>query len=313
MNEYERAIDARDEFSHVPEGEDDWRENWWLVFFDHGSGVRGIVYGGVQPLRGNGFATFALFKDDRPLFLFDRHDLNRADYDHATGKLGPLAFLCREPHRRWAVSIDTGHARGSLEWEAVHSAYDWCWGMQTRSRHYEQPGRVSGHIVIGNESFMIEGWGQRDRAWGHRPLSVIQNAWSSRVFFGEDDYQHASLIKVGDRTNLFGYKIDHGRSTLIERLWLRPSYAYRGGPPLTTELRAWTGGELIADQQVRLTNVVPHFAVTDGVESNFFLTFSRFHGLKSSTVGQLDHLWTAPTLPEMEMDITGNNGVWVAS
>jgi hypothetical protein len=311
MSDNTRPIRAQDDLPHDPEGADDWRENWWLCFFDEARGLRGIVYGGVQPLMRKGFVLLGLFRDDRPLYVLDKDDLGEGDYDHAFGKVGPLTFTCDEPMNRWTVGFDTVAASGELEWTAAHAAYDWAWGHNTGSRHYEQPGRVTGRMTVGDETFEIDGWGQRDRAWGHRPNSAIRTAWSSRVLFGEDDFQHASAISVGGHTYLFGYRIRDGKAMLIDRLRLSPSYAYPGGPPLSTELLAWSGDERVADQQVRLSNVIPRFTVAKRVETHQFFTFSRWEDEARSCAGQLDCWWSTPREDGGVVDISGNNGTWV--
>jgi hypothetical protein len=305
------AIAAHDDLIHTSVGADDWRENWWLAFFDHGRGIRGIVYGGVQPLRGRAFVLFAMFKGDRPVYVLDSHELGENEFDHATATVGPLSFECIEPFRQWRYRIDHPVVSGSLEWTSAHAAYDWSWGETTGSRHYEQPGRVRGAITVGDENYEVDGWGQRDRAWGHRAENSLRSAWSSRVLFGEEDLQHASIITLGGRTFLFGYRISNDRAMLIDRLKLSTSYAYRGGPPLNTELLAWAGDEQIADQQVRLANVVPRFSVAAATETHQYFTFSEWYEGATSRVGQLDHWWSSPYEVSDILDVTGNDGRWV--
>lgn len=304
-------ITVEDDLVHRPVGTDDWRENWWLAFFDHRRGVRGIVYGGVQPLRAQGFMLFAMFQGDRPVYVLDNRELGEADFDHATATVGPLSFDCLEPFGRWRYRIDHPVVSGSLDWTSAHAAYDWSWGQASNSRHYEQPGRVQGAITVGDDIYEVDGWGQRDRAWGHRADSSLRSAWSSRVLFGEDDLQHASIIALGARTFLFGYRIKDDRAMLIDRLKLQTSYAYRGGPPLSTELLAWTQDQKIADQQVRLANVVPRFSVSAAKETHQYFTFSEFYEGAASRVGQLDHWWSSPYEVSEVLDITGNDGRWV--
>ena len=313
MTDYQRPIEPGDEASHEPEGAGGWRENWWLCFFDHARGIRGIAYAGVQPLIGRAFVLVGIFRDDRPLYVLDDDKLGEGDYDHRTGRVGPVTFTCQEPMQSWRVDLVTPVATGSLQWTAAHEAYDWRWGEGTQSRHYEQPGRVAGRLTIGDETYEIDGWGQRDRAWGHRPVHAIRAAWSSRVLFGEDDLQHAAIINAKDSTYLFGYRCKDGRRMTIDRLRLAPSFAYHGGPPISTELLAWSGDELIADQQVRLANVIPRLSVGGGSEAHQFFTFSEFYEGSAACVGQLDHWWSVPRVVTDVIEATGNDGVWVGA
>ena len=302
-------IAVRDDLIHTPAGADDWRENWWLAFFDHGRGIRGIVYGGVQPLRGRAFVLFAMFQGDRPVYVLDSHELGENEFDHAAATAGPLSFDCIEPFRQWRYRIDHPIVSGSLEWTSAHAAYDWSWGETTGSRHYEQPGRVRGAITVGDETYEVDGWGQRDRAWGHRADNSLRSAWSSRVLFGED-LQHASIITLGGRAFLFGY--GSGRPGDADRS-ARAYDVVRVSRRSPAQHRAAGVGkeQQIADQQVRLANVVPRFSVAAGTETHQYFTFSEFYEGATTRVGQLDHWWSSPYEVSDILDVTGNGGRWV--
>lgn len=310
MSVYEAPISAQDELTHTPEGADGWRENWWLYFSDPVSGVRGVAYCGVQPGMEKGFVMFAAFKDDRPLYVLDNDAVPPSEFDHQGGLVGPMHFRCDEPLARWTVTVDHPQVQATLLWEAAHAAYDWNVGAMG-SRHFEQPGRVTGTLTIGDDTYVIDGWGQRDRAWGHRANHAIRTAWSSRVIFGDGDLQHAAIIGLGDETYLFGYRVKDGEAKLIDRLSLSPSYAYAGGPPVSTELRAYSGEVVIADQQVRLANVVPRLTVANGIETHQFFTFSEFYEGATGTVGQMDHWWSTAYAKQDVFDESGNTGEWV--
>ena len=311
MIDHERPIQADDELPHTPVEPDFWRENWWLCFFDHRQGVRGIIYSGVQPLIKRGFVLIAIFRNDRPLYILDDHDISESNYAHAEGRIGPVTNTCIQPMESWRVDLDTPYAKGSFDWQAINDPYDWNWGAVTKSRHYEQPGMVKGRLTVGDETFDIEGMAQRDRAWGHRPIHDIRAAWSSRVLFDENDYQHAAVITAKTATYMFGYRVKDGRRMSMDRLRLTPTYAYPGGPPLTTELAAWSGDEQIADQQVHLVNVVPRVSVSKDMESHQFFTFSDFRDGPLSCAGQMDHWWSVPRIVGDVFEKSGNDGVWV--
>jgi hypothetical protein len=131
------------------------------------------------------------------------------------------------------------------------------------------------------------------------------------VLLTERDLCHASAITVGDRTFLFGYRIREGRSVLIDRLRLDISYAYPGGPPLSTELAASSEGDLVMDQQVRLKNLIPHTTISLGRETRQFFTFSEFVEGGIRRIGQLDHWWSDRSALTDQIDVSGNQGRWV--
>ncbi len=311
MDELDRVITADDDRSHTPEGGDGWHETWSLAFFDEGSGLYGLATGSIHPLRQTGSASVALFSNQRPVYILDAPKVALADCDPASGRIGPVAFTCNQPMSSWTIAVDSPQLSGQLSWTSLHDAYDWAWGPDTSSRHFEQPGHVVGRLTAGGTAFQVSGYGQRERAWGSADPAKIRSAWSSRVLFADDHLEHASVINVAGQDHLFGYVIRGGEAHLIERLDINTAYAYTGGPPLSTDLRAWDGERLLSDHQIRVLSVIPRFDVTDGLETQQFSTFSKWIGVGSSAAGFLDHLWTGPREVQDHIAISGNNGRWV--
>lgn len=311
MDELTRAITVEDEYVHTPYGADDWRENWWLVFFDNTTGIQGVLYNGVQPGLGVGHLLLMVFRGDDLLHLTDRPVIPADADDHAHARTGPVTHEIIDPMRHWKVSADTDDMRLRLDFHAIAPAYDWAWSDVTRSRHYEQSGRVVGEIRFGDTVLTVDGWGQRDRAWGHRADSGFNYAWSSRVIFGEHMVQHASLIRLGQTKYLFGYRIDENGAHLIDHMEVEPTYGYRGGPPVSTLLRLETAAGT-TEQTVRLRNVVPRSYATAQKESRQFYTLSEFIDPSGeSGLGQLDLWWGAPFEEVSHASVSGNNGRWV--
>ncbi len=312
MNELTRAIVAGDEFRHQPGPQPGWRENWWLCYFDQKQRLHGMVYTGVTPNRGVGFAMFCIWENDRPLFIIDQSGLPLTSAEPALGGAGPVRFRCEVPMHRWNVQVQNSHVTADLTWTALAPAYDWNWGEVTESRHFEQSGAVTGRITVNGRILEIDGCGQRDRAWGNRPPTLLDQAWSSRVLYSPTDLQHASIITVKGKPHLFGYRIRDGQAELIDSLALHVAYGYPGGPPVSTELKAWSGQTLIADQQVRILNCIPRSDIQNGTDSRQFFTFSDWFEGGSTGIGQLDFWWAKREAISEHLTANGNNGVWVA-
>jgi len=310
MDELTRPIVASDEYVHMPYGDKSWRENWWLAFFDNTSGIHGVFYNGIQPGLGVGHVLLAVFRGDHLLHLTDAPVISVEVGDHQRARTGPIAHECIIPMQRWRVSAETEDMRIDVEFDALAPAYDWGWSEITRSRHYEQSGRVVGEVRFGGTVTAIDGFGQRDRAWGHRADTGLNYAWSSRVIFGPDLIQHASLIRLGDTPYLFGYRIDGSGAALIDRIEIEPRYAYRGGPPLHTDLHITAAGRTI-DQVVRLQSVIPRSYGKAQLETRQFFTFSEWTEGTSSGLGQLDLWWSSPYEEVTNAVVSGNNGRWV--
>jgi hypothetical protein len=313
-DELHRPIRAEDEFNHQPHGEENWRENCWLTFFDHANEIRGVIYQNLQPVLGRALVLVMLFERDRPLLVFREPAVPWSECSHDGRKSGPVTFECLEPLKRWRVQVRHGDLDLDLTWDGLYPAYDWGWGPIMRARHYEQAVRVEGRLVAGDRHWEIQGLGQRDHAWGHREPQAISDVWSSRVFFGERDNQHTTIATVRGEQFLFGYVIRDGEAHLLHRMALQRLDAHSGGPPLCTELRGWSGDRLVLDQQARLESVVGLLGFAETGENRQFFTFSEFtDGAGLSAVGQLDYWWAAPLRPETYRTCEGNRGSWVTA
>jgi hypothetical protein len=305
-----RPVRAADEHAHEPEGAKNWRENWWLCFFDPEREIRGVVYANLLPGEERGFALVMLFQGESPVFVYSDQSVPLHECSQGEGLVGPVRFTCDEPLGSWRIEVSHPSAKVDLRWSAIAPAYDWEWGLATGSRHYEQSGRVEGTVDFAGDSLSITGWGQRDRAWGHRDPSILIEAWSTRVFFG-DEVQHASILRLADEALMFGYRIKDGDRLLLERLDLEITPTYPGGPPLTTSLAGTFEGGLQVSQEVGLVGVIPIISAIGGISTNQFFTFSDFADGQSSAVGQLDYWWTTPRDTSPRRSIQGNNGCWV--
>jgi hypothetical protein len=311
-DELVREIVEDDEFNHEPYGTPNWRENNWTTWFDAKNELRGIVYQNLQPAMENGFALVMLYHRNRPLMAFTNPRLPWTECSHEDRVSGPVTFECLEPFGRWRVKVKTDAIDLDLTWHPEHAAYDWEWGETTRSRHYEQFVRVEGKLTAGDESWDVDGYGQRDHAWGHRDPSTLQNAWSARAFFGAGDSQLTTIVKTREETFMFGYVVRDGSARLLDRIDVHRLDAYAGGPPLATELRAWSGDDLVIDQQTRIESVLANASVSERGESRQFFTFSEFaDGTGRSTVGQLDYWWAAPYSGDPFRTAQHNRGRWV--
>lgn len=309
--QYERPIVPTDEFNHVPHPPDNWRENCWLTFFDVKNDLRAIVYQNLQPMVERGFALVMVFRGDQPIYIFNDDRLSWATCSHDERRSGPVTFTCLEPWKRWRVQVSHGGLDLDVVWDGLCDAFDFGWGPLIGSRHYEQSVRVTGRIVLGDEHFAVEALGQRDHAWGHRDPAGMQRAWSGRAFFSETEIQQTALVKVRDELFMFGSLLRNGEQMLLDRIDLHVVHAHDGGPPLSTELRAWNGDALIIDQQVRVRSAVGNAGVRGNQQHRQFYTFSEFTDGMRSTVGQLDYWWAAPLSTARLWSKKGNDGMWV--
>lgn len=105
-------------------------------------------------------------------------------------------FTCHEPFRRWSKRfVGAGRVAGADEYRAgpatdgAHTPLAWSLDFVAMSPpydfgeakldqewghgHYEQHGRLSGWLTVGQERFAIDGTGLRDHSWGPRDYRAI--------------------------------------------------------------------------------------------------------------------------------------------
>lgn len=316
-DELTRTPVAADDLPHPIGAELDWREHWWMSFFDHTSNVHGKIWMGAVPNRKTGFAYCSLFIGDQQLFFFHDPEVDTTNYVPAT--VGPITFQCISPFREWAVRFSSGEASVELEWEAIAPVYDWSWGEASNSRRIEQPGRVRGQIRYKGEVIKVDGVAQRDRSWGLRRQGVeILEAATSWTLFSERDVQAAAIIRTLSKTFLFGYRIQDGDCQLIDSLEIVRLRAYPGGPPLTAQFRGTGGGRELINATTRLAAVLDQKTLveTDGIRRRD-VRFSRQHCHWQqdgrTTTGHFDYNEVDNNVALARLTTDGNDGMFISA
>jgi len=78
-----------------------------------------------------------------------------------------------EPLTRYELRYsDPGRFEADLVYEAIMPPHSHPLGVGPfwRGRHFDQPGRVSGEVVLNGETIAVDCLASRDRSWGPRPL-----------------------------------------------------------------------------------------------------------------------------------------------
>lgn len=295
-----------DPYIHPASDDPAWREAWWFVFFDHQRNMHGIAYVYAYPNQDRGTYIFGLWRDGEALHLSRNFDAPISSPEEID-RIGPLSVSCVAPNEQWRIEYDHPEMSAVVDWTAMSPTYDWEWAHLTGSRHYEQSGKVRGVFEMDGERIELEGFSQRDRAWGARSFGVVQQCWSSRSLFGEDFYSHQSIITVNGRDCLFGYVFRDGEIHLVSELDLKIAYGYRWGPPILTEARVVdeADGELLFT--VRPETVVSSLIRNEKDQVDMHITFSRFSLGPRSAVGHMDHWFSEPSLVRPYLSVKGEN------
>jgi hypothetical protein len=211
----------------------DWRESYYVNFFDAESNLHGLCWQGARPNAGFGEAVFVLFDGDTPLIRsVDMHVPVPADIGEERMALGHNRWECIDPWKRWRVRYADGAAEATVEWERFSTVCDWEWGPE--ARRYECAGRVHVEAEINGRSISFDGFGQRDRAWGRRNYAPIDFSWWWVAQYPDETAVQAYGARGDDGSELImGYLHKDGESRDIVSMdvtgiKLRPT----GGPPI---------------------------------------------------------------------------------
>jgi hypothetical protein len=213
------TVSELDEGFHAPGPEEQWSDSFYLGGGDAGSEIAFYTRIGARPNEGVIEGALGVWlPPTRPglpprfLLAFAR-DPSPADLPAAPIAAGALTFTCDAPLQRWTVAIDGGarlwaraedlgehpdahqkvQVSGELRFDAWVPPFHFESGLTSAvaGRHYEQPGAVSGEIVVDGERFPIDGAGLRDHSWGVRDWQGVPHwRWMGMLV----DAEHFLLV-----------------------------------------------------------------------------------------------------------------------
>lgn len=186
------AAERSDEQMHPVGAEAAWSESYYFNFVDPDTGIGMFTRMGFRPGSGWADALHVIYLQGRRVaFTYGRRDIGQ-DLSVYDGDLaaGDLKLICDEPHQQWRICYD-GPAQDIEDAEilmtrskarpegwfkpaglSMELVFDCLtephYAARGEKGHFEQSGRVTGHIQLGNESFDVAGYGVRDKSWGPR-------------------------------------------------------------------------------------------------------------------------------------------------
>jgi hypothetical protein len=218
------AVEPGDEGRHEPGSDPWWNESWYLDFVADDGAIGGYVRLGLYPNQGVSWWTVAIVGRDRQ--LVEAVDLTvplpaGPEDMHVGGADGTTAAcIVEDPLRAMRVVTegpavrhgDPGDVYAEAPGEPTHLALDLVWRTDGRPHHYERTTRyeipclVDGTLTVGDETFTIDGQGQRDHSWAPRDWWSFDWCW----FAGRLDdgtRVHGADIRVAPELRLgFGYR-----------------------------------------------------------------------------------------------------------
>ena len=189
------TADPADELFHPVGDHPSWSESYYFNFVDPDTGVGAFTRMGFRPNDGWADALHAVYlPDGRVAFTYGRRtDLTPALVETlgpVDPAVGNLTLRRGEAFRRWDI-VYSGEAQDMTDptvmlaatrdrpegwsraaqldmdvaFEALSEPHYAVGGAQG---HFEQTGRVTGTIRLGDEQWDVSGYGVRDKSWGPR-------------------------------------------------------------------------------------------------------------------------------------------------
>jgi hypothetical protein len=231
-------LDAADEVFH-PAGEDPyWMESAWFGFPVPERDMNGFVYFFHDVRTGVSGGGPAVWDPSGE----ETYDCRFYDWRWIQPVTGPLDFRdfrlpnglrheVVEPMRRYRLSYSGLGLDLDLEWTALMAPHEIDYGdlaTMTGARHFDQPGQVTGSLVLHGDRIEVDSWSLRDRTWGpHRPgasrsgdylwaIASPEAHWHVITHAsdepGVDTVMHGYLVRDGELGELV-----HGERRVLER------------------------------------------------------------------------------------------------
>jgi hypothetical protein len=224
MSEF--RLDASDEYTHPPDGSANFNESVYLNAMSPALDIGGWMRLGNRP--GEGYAELSVclyLPDGRIACQFGRPAIT----SHERFDAGGLRYAVAEPFRRVAMHYDgdlmllsdpdmlreparladAPRVAGSVAWafsgispmhggEPTAAEVPTMYGRDFSLGHFNQHGKVTGHIRVGDQQWPIDGGGWRDHSWGPRYWQAIH---CYRLFLATfPDGRGFMLLKITDGT-----------------------------------------------------------------------------------------------------------------
>ena len=119
-----------------------------------------------------------------------------------------------EPLKRYAIQYDADDLRLDLEWRAIgamHELHTGDSGQQSTAKfHIEQPGRISGAIVLGGERITIDAFSMRDTSYGARDYASLASGGYFWGIAAESSFHAIAMGEGAGQRVIGGYLMKDG-------------------------------------------------------------------------------------------------------
>jgi hypothetical protein len=170
---------------HQPGQDKEWNESFYFNFYDREQDICAFMRIGLKPnMNERSMFCFLMMPDGSLVGIKDQEGMGEGSLF-----VRSLRFEKVEAEKKWKLSFNGSMARmhGSskepvavlfaLEFDTLNNTFDYreCVSgenerisQKVASEHLEQYGRATGTLMVGGETFEVNGLGERDHSWGVR-------------------------------------------------------------------------------------------------------------------------------------------------
>ncbi len=238
--------------THETNAEKDWNESYYFVFYDKKLSLGGMTRLGFKPNKQEGTAFLILFLPNGSAAMFQSGEKVSDETRKASMKVNAMAhqrlqsgkwnyrfegnmIIARNPEdlprtRQQPELIDKiSNVTMDLSFAPINDVYEYSENMTPESRelgkksgdaHWEQIGKIEGHLELANETFHIHDTiGQRDHTYGVRDWTGIGNWLYYVVWFSENlCINPAAIIAEDGRISSGGFIFENGKNIPIKAI-----------------------------------------------------------------------------------------------
>jgi hypothetical protein len=202
-------IDASDEAFHEPGDDPHWNESAWFGFSVPERDLVGFVYCFHDVRTGVSGGGPALW-DPSGEEVYDCRFYDWRWLQPPTGPLDAADFTLPNslrhqslaPMHRYRITYDALGLGLDLEWNAIMAPHEISYRPESNmagARHFDQPGRIEGSIVLHGERFDVGGFSLRDRSWGpHRPGAARSGDYLWAIASATDHWHAITASLTGE-------------------------------------------------------------------------------------------------------------------
>ncbi|MCX2934313.1 hypothetical protein ORI20_29020 [Mycobacterium sp. CVI_P3] len=251
-------ITEADDLYHEPDDDPYWNESTWFSISMPDKGIEGYIYNWHRPNMGL-CCVGPTFWDTETTTIEDalHHDVHWIQHIPEGEFMdahypGGLTIERVVPGRSFRFTYDFHGCAFDLTYTAFSDAHQF-------GNHFEQPGRMTGTLLLNGEDLAVDCWAMRDRSWGHRDLGV--DTPSGDYLWGiasEDEAFHVMSIWDGQQNRVItGYLLRDGEMVdlVSGRTWTEGRRRSLQADRIFIEAEDAKGRKLVAEGQNRNTMI----------------------------------------------------------